>query len=276
MEAEAHTPAPHPLGLCRSALFAAAERSAEGALQSREIASYGSTQLRYRGPGLTQRHALVWQAVMVAFQENNAEDKVQISQADLLRLIGRKTVDTIGRRALWGWLQDLQSGLLDLRTQRHRVSTPLLGPVVRDEHTGELTISIPDATRVLVSDEVALIDLDWKARLARNQLASWLYDFVSSQQKGGYPFPVDELRRLSGSTLALAQFRQRLRKAADALTDAGLLVSWTINRNDRFVFEKVGTRVLLKKPDAARKTLADHAHAARADDALARRGQVAL
>lgn len=282
MEAKDSThSAPHPLGICRSALFAAAERSAEGSSEAREIACYGSTQLRYRGPALTQRHALVWQAVLVAYFEHcvGGATSFKCAQSELLRLIGRHgVIDTKARRALWSHLQDLQSGLLDLRTTRHRVSTQLLGTVEKDERSGTLEIEMKPAVLALISDEVALIDLSNKSHLSRNQLASWLYDFVSSQSNGNrcYPFPVEELRRLSGSTLALPQFRQRLRKAVAALVDANLLVSWKINRNDRLMFEKTRTYVLLKKPEAARKTMATHAHASRADDVLARRAYVAL
>jgi hypothetical protein len=280
--------APSPIGLLRSSLFAAAER-ASGHVQGEALITSPHYTLKYSGPRLTQRHALIWQTLILEHRircGHRAELPLRIRQSDLLRALGqdgKKDTSTAARNQLRNKLRDLEQAEIELVTPKHSYCGHLVGEVLKDQTTGALEISFPWNLSVLLSDELAFIDLDRKLSLGRNQLACWLHDFISTQcnNNGRYspfPFAVRDLHRLSGTTLALPQFRPRLHKAVVLLMtgDRPLLLSARINTADQLVYDKTNTRVLLKKAEANVVVEARYRHLDAVEAALERRGRVAL
>jgi len=244
-----------PFAFIRSSLFGVAERD-DSMLRSTEIAAQPGFSVRYTGPRLNQQHAILWQAIHLLHRERgkSISQTLEITQADMLRAIGREFVSTNARRQLWERLKELQSGQVEINTHRVRFSGALLGDVRLDKVTHHYEIHLPQRLQDLIADELAHIDFDRKLSLGRNQIASWLHDFISSQSNDKYfPQPVAELLKLSGSPLGLPQFRQRLVAAAGKLreSDNALLVDFGIDDKDRFVFKKTKTRVTIL-PSAAK------------------------
>jgi len=275
--------APSPLGFLRSSLFAAAERASKDHV-SLDLFTSKNCGIRalYEGPRLTQQHAMVWQGLIREHARRCDGDMsvpLRIRQTDLLRSLGRTDTSTPARKWLSGKLKELQKGIIDLTTNKHHYTGQLVGEVVIERATGAYEICLPSKLATLLSDELALIDLDRKLGIGRNQLACWLHDFVSTQsnEKARF-FPVDDLRKLSGSPLKPPQFRQAL-KAAIALlkgSDNPLLIDANIDASDRCWFNKNPTKVVWIDERVNRRHEAQYAHEDRVDQAYARRGVVAL
>ncbi|BFI94956.1 MAG: hypothetical protein RSP_04660 [Rhodanobacter sp.] len=274
-----------PIGFIRSALFGVGDRPVDPILQL-ELASAKSVVIRYRGPALNQHHALLWQAILEAHRERCGNDPTQvlhISRPALLRAIGRNDVSTAARKQCNQWLDDLTRAWVSVETAKVRYCGALLGGALLNKETSLLSISIPGLLD-LFTNEVAHIDFRRKLALGRNQLALWLHDFISSQSNDPtrmIPVPVTELRRLSGSSLKLPQFRQRLKQAIELLK-AGkngtlpLLIRATIDTGDRLVFEKSRTFTLILGGKAEVRVQATNNRDRRVQEVLESRGRVAL
>lgn len=284
-----------PLGFVRSALFGVGDKRTETNRDlSREaarndavdLASAKAYRIRYRGPSLDQHHALVWQAIIEAHRTQCGHDPMQalhISRPALLRAIGRKDVGTGARKQLGKWIGDLTRAWVSVDTPKVTYQGALISAALLDKETHQLTISIPGLLD-LFTNEVAGIDLTRKLTLGRNQLALWLHDFISSQSNDPsrmIPVPVSELRRLSGSSLGMPQFRQRLKQALELLKTRSegttpLLIRATIDSTDRLVFEKSRTLTLILGGKAEIRVQATNARDHRVQEVLESRGRVAL
>jgi hypothetical protein len=288
---ERTTPRAHfglPLGFARSALFSVQERTGK-TLQRVKLPSGPGIELTYTGPRLHQQHNLVWQAVVsLLLEQHAASGDAVLEGPQQLATNRRKLLDAAGKRDdtsrtmrswVWDTLTELQSGQIELRTQRQRFSDSLLGALTMNEDTGAISIAIDARMIDLLRDEVAVINLKRKATLGRSQLALWLHDFISTQSNDqAFPWPVKELHRLCGSAQAVPQFRQRLRTAAARLTKGTdpLLTTWHIDKHDRLVFTKIRTLVVLLPDQAKAFQLGASRHEQDIEAAKAQRQRVLL
>lgn len=245
-----------PLGLLRSRLFPVGSASSHGAIvylyaRPLPMAAQRGERLAYRGPRLSQQHALAWQAVLVAAEGKDAMagQEFEMSPDKLLRLMGGKGGDHSQRQRLAGWLTDLTQARIDYATRLHRYAGPLVASV---EHTesGRLRLRLDPELRTILRNEVLRNDLARKARLGLNSLALWLHDYIATHLRPPAD-SVERLRHLSGSPLKLPQFRIRLR-AALALLHAGpdpLVSEGGIDVFDRLIIaRKAPTPVVILAP----------------------------
>ncbi|MCP3891361.1 MAG: hypothetical protein GY702_21220, partial [Desulfobulbaceae bacterium] len=84
-----------------------------------------------------------------------------------------------------------------------------------------------------------LFDAGWtqvqwqQRRRLRTDLAKWLHGFYSSH-RAPYPIKVSTLKLLCGSSYGrLSDFRSKLRRALDELTNVQLFESWEIAEKDK-------------------------------------------
>ena len=275
---------PVPLGLARSALFGVARPGGgEIAQHAIAIAPLRGARLRYSGPRLSQHHALLWQAVLQAANEQGitGDQPLTIAADALLRAMGGKGDDSQQRARVWRWLKDLTAARIEYNTITHDYAGPLVFEVLRLKPSGMLSVRLNPALFHLIGDEVLRNDLARKARLGRNLLALWLHDYIGTHLRPPTE-PVATLRDLCGSPLALPQFRQRLRVALDLLKQGPdpLLTAWSIDRRDQLTVEKRPTRVVILPPQVGQARQAGIQHHQRKrgeiEQARQRRARVAL
>lgn len=248
-----------PIGLLRSPLFPAGCVDDHGAIvyiyaKPMPMAAQRGEKLAYRGPRLSQQHALGWQAVLRAAEGMDAMDgrAFVVSPDMLLRDMGGKGGDSSQRERLAGWLADLTWARIKYTTRLQGYAGPLLAGV---EHTrtGRLSLRLDPELRNILHNEILRNDLARKARLGLNTLALWLHDYIATHLRPPED-SVERLRLLSGSTLKLPQFRIRLRAAFDLLK-AGpnpLVMEGGIDRFDRLIIgKKAETSVVIKKPEGS-------------------------
>lgn len=245
-----------PLGFARSALFSASRHDGAERMDRQTVAIMPllGAELTYSGPKLGQYHAMLWQAVIQAAAEAGAVDGEPFTVAAdvLLRAMGGKGCDTQQRERVWGWLKDLTAARLEYSTHAQDYAGPLVFEVARTKPSGQLAIRVNPRLIQLLGNEVLRNDLARKAALGRNLLALWLHDYLATHLRPPADY-IETLRKLSGSPLALAQFRPRLRAAMAVLTKGSnpLVVAWSIDQRDRLVVEKAATRVVILRGDVA-------------------------
>lgn len=274
-----------PLGIARSALFGVGRHGRMQILHRQPIAilALRGAQLTYIGPKLTQHHALLWQAVIqVATDLSVNDDQPFAVAADvLLRAMGGQGNDTKQRQRIWEWLKDLTHAQIEYSTDTHDYAGPLVFEVARDKVKQKLALRLNPNLISLLSNEVLRNDLARKASLGRNMLAMWLHDYIATHLRPPAE-EVEALRQRCGSTLALPQFRQRLRSAMQVLSKGKdpLVLSWSIDNRDRLTVKKTATRVVILPSEVAQAKSAGARQAARQwndiEGARKRRAKVAL
>lgn len=248
-----------PLGLLRSALFPVGCPDEHGTVlyvykRPMPMASQRGETLAYRGPPLTQQHAMAWQAVLWAADGMGATEGAtfEVSPDLLLRAMGGRGGDRSQRQRLARWLADLTRARIDYATRLHRYQGPLVKSVERTAK-GKLALRLDEKLCDILGNEVLRNDLARKAQLGLNSLALWLHDYIATHLRPPSD-SVDRLRWLCGSSLTLPQFRFRLRAALELLK-AGpnpLVIEGDIDAFDRLVIaKKTKTRVFIHDPQDA-------------------------
>ena len=244
-----------PLGLLRSPLFAVGDPDEHGTIvyiykRPMPMAAQRGEKLAYRGPPLNQRHALAWQAVLLAAEGMDAMDgrAFEVSPDFLLRLMGGRGGDRSQRERLTNLMMDLMRARIHYTTRLSKYAGPLLANLrITIKPRGRFVLELDPNLREILRNEVLRNDLARKARLVSNTLALWLNDYLATHLRPP-PEAVERLRILSGSRLNLAQFRIRLRAAVEVLKSGQdpLIISGGIDLFDRLVIEqKAPTRVVI-------------------------------
>lgn len=241
-----------PFAFARSALFRPAERVGKvlGNVVIPAADDY-RIELNYSGPELTPFHALAWQAlVALAYRDNKGTDApLTIRLIDVLRAMGRTSIQTHAKRWLRRLLDDLTLARVAVTSRRHAFQGVLLDGLL-DLGNGRVTVFFSNAMTDLLADEVVQMPMASKQGLGAYPLALWLHDYIATH-KAVYEVPIKTLHRLAGSCLELGTFRLRLRKALDKLrASGGLLERYTLD-DKGLTLHKAKTRVVLL-PAAAR------------------------
>ncbi len=142
----------------------------------------------------------------------------------LLKLMGmRDTGGEKGSRAvLHRSLMRLGANMVQVRAMgRYSYAGSLVDDVSRDEKTSEYVITLnPRLKALFAPDQYTQIQWAIRRELEGHQLAQWLHGFYSSHAQP-YPIKVETLHRLCGSeTERMDHFREKLRKALDAVIAA--------------------------------------------------------
>ncbi len=235
-----------PFAFARSALFRPAERIGKvlGNVVVPAADDY-RIELNYSGPELTPFHALAWQAlVALAFHENKGTgDALEVRLIDVLRAMGRTSIQTHAKRWLRGLLDDLTLARVAVNTRRQAFHGALLDGIL-DLGNGKVSVFFAEGMADLLADEVVMMPMASKQGLGAYPLALWLHDYIATHQKV-YEVPTKTLHRLAGSCLELGTFRLRLRKALDRLrASGGLLERYTLDATG-LTLHKGKTRVVL-------------------------------
>lgn len=274
-------PHPHrgiPLAFVRSALFSV---SGVGTLSEKPLhlplgpmpsppasmaANEGAFQMSYFGPRLGQAHALAWQALMsIALSRpvDLTKDLIEIrtTRGDLLRALGIQPNAPKAKAQICKHLEEIMCGNIKLSSPRHSFSASLIATLEIEKRGDKdglpkfLTAKVPKEVFALLCDEIVAIPLQQKRALGKDAVTLWLHDFLSSQSNDPtrmIPWPIEALYKLCGSQSTLRAFRSAVKKAAARLAvgPGPLLLKWSIDKDDRLVYTKRKTRVVLLPPPA--------------------------
>ena len=209
-----------PNGFLRSALFGAIRRGARRYMRREQIAALEKIEIYYTGERLDQGDLDVWEMLLHITRLQGLGNECRINAYQLLKKLGK--ADTGGNReVLHIRLMRLKATAIEIEQGRYGYAGSLIDEVYRDKETQEYVFRANPKLRALFEpDQFTQIDWAMRRELDGQPLAQWLQGFYASHAQP-YPIKVKTLHELCGSeTERIDHFREKLRKALDAVTKA--------------------------------------------------------
>jgi hypothetical protein len=221
-----------PACVLRSALFGVVKRGRRGYLKDKVLAAWGDDHIAFRGERLDQADLDVWLEMLHICRTTPLGETVEFEKYPMLKQLGRST----GKND-WKWLESSIKRMIACCVEVKAGSKRYLGSLIErgyiNDETGRYVI-------ILNRDMVTLFNAGFtlqhaeKRKLLHSDLSKWLAGYVESH-KSPHKIAVKSLYNLCGTeTKQLRDFRAKLKKAADALREHGIIKSWMITGNDVF------------------------------------------
>lgn len=210
-----------PNGVLRSALFGAIKKGPRRYMEGEQIASLDGIEIRYTGQRLDQGDLDVWESLLHIARLQAMGEQCRFTAYAMLKLMG-KTDTGPNREALHKRITRLRANAVDIKQGRHSYIGGLVDEAYKDEETQEWVIVLnPKLHALFAADQFTQIDWSVRHELNGKPLAQWLHGYYASHAKP-YPISVATLHKLCGSeSVLLSDFKKDLRKALDAVTEAG-------------------------------------------------------
>jgi hypothetical protein len=249
-----------PNGFLRSALFGAIGKGKRRFMKGEQIAALEGIEIHYTGERLDQGDLDVYESVLHAVRLQALGKQCRLTSYALLKLMG-KTDTGKNRTTLQTRIERLRANAVRMKQGRYTFIGGLIDEGYKDEETQEWVIVVnPKLQALFAPDQFTQIDWSIRHALDGKPMAQWLHGYYASHAKP-YPVKVETLHRLCGSeTERMDHFREKLRKAMDAVVEAseayGEKFSYTV-QGDLVHVEKNATRTqkrhLTKKARTHRK-----------------------
>lgn len=208
-------------------LFGIAHRGSRERHVVRPLRTQGDNGLIYEGPELRQDDGLVFMSLL-----NVAQDYVpgQLVAFDP-QMFCEAVVGTYGgsaRSRLRQTIGRLQKGLL----VAPEFQVQLVGRF-NCPNKGDWSVSLDsDVLQLFAGAQDVWLGRELRTRLPSG-LATWLYGYIRSQTRL-IPLPIEYIQKLCGSVASPKNFRDTLRDALEALTDAEVVkAEWRLSRQGR-------------------------------------------
>lgn len=196
------------------------------------IAAVDGYVVRFKGESFNQTDLDLWTMLVHLARLQPLGTKVEFTAHALLKSLGRGTGGK-DHADLAEQLMRLIGGVVEVTWTKEKkaFAEALLSSYVRDDETGRYVVTFSEKMSTLFDSDYTLIDLEQRLALGKNNLAKFLLDLYASHAKP-YPYKVETIRELSGSTAALKSFKQKLKLALDSLKAVGAILSWSIDDAD--------------------------------------------
>jgi hypothetical protein len=228
-----------PNAFARSALFnvANSRKGERDNYKRRSIATLRGATLTYTGEELRQDDEDVYLQVLHLARLQHLGTEVQFSAYAMIRDL-EWTSNGRSYKRLIDSLDRLKASAVAVTVERPDGSREnYTGSLIRAFRWKETGVDAPSRswTVLLEPEIVALFSpnsysrLDWQMRLKLPPMAKWLHSFYITHQNP-YSYKVETLRELSGSEVKeLRQFRHRLKKNLELLTELGFFTEARID-----------------------------------------------
>lgn len=209
-----------PNGFLRSALFGAIAKGRRRFIKGEEVAALDGITIRYTGESLDQGDLDAWETILHAVRLQALGRECRLTSYALLKALG-KTDSGKNRATLQTRVERLRANAITMKQGRFSFIGGLIDEAYKDEETQEWVIVVnPKLRDLFAADQFTQVDWAVRHALDGHQLAQWLHGFYASHAEP-YPVKVETLHKLCGSeTERMDHFREKLRKALDALTEA--------------------------------------------------------
>lgn len=244
-----------PNGVLRSALFGAIKKGPRRYLEGESMAAVDGVEIRYTGQRLDQGDLDVWESMLHIARLQAMGEQCRFTAYAMLKLLGKTDAGT-NRETLHKRITRLRANAVDIKQGRYTYIGGLVDEAYKDEDTQEWVIVLnPKLHALFAADQFTQVDWSVRRALAGQPLAQWLHGYYASHAKP-YPVNVETLLKLSGSENDEPRSsHQKLRKALDAVAEAGAA------HGQPFRYEIRGDLVHVEKrgSDAQRRHLAKKA-----------------
>lgn len=217
-----------PNAVLRGSLFTVSKQRATA--KKRELlAAVEGIEIRFKGERFNQTDLDLWEMLLHLARLQPLGNQVEFSAYALLKELGRG-VGGKDHDDLKEDISRLLGGVVEITWTD--TGKTFIGHLVekayRDENTQRYVVVFDQKMLGLYEGGYTYVDWDRRKALKGNSLAKWLQGFYASHA-APYPYKVDTIKNLCGSTVArLPDFRRMLRAALDELVAVGSIKSWSI------------------------------------------------
>lgn len=220
-----------PNAILRSALFGVS--STRKTYKKRTvIASVEGYEIRFLGISFNQTDLDVWEMLLHLARLQPLGTEVEFTAHSLLQELERGTSGK-EHENLKEQLMRLVGGVVEItwKKEKKAFAGALVSGYFRDDETGRYVVKFNPDMLTLYDAGHTLIDWNQRMALGKNNLAKWLHGQYVSHAKP-FPYKVETLRDMSGSITTVKDFKQKLKKALEALKAIGSILNWSINDDD--------------------------------------------
>jgi hypothetical protein len=217
-----------PNAVLRGALFSVSKERETFAKRTL-IASVEGIEVRFLGTRPNQLDLDVWEMLLHLARLQPLSSEVRFTTHAMLKALGRGTGGK-DHEELKEQIARLAAGMAEITWAKERKAFggTLISNYYRDDDSGLYVVKFNREFGKLYASGHTSIDWNERKSLGKNNLAKWLHGFYSSHEKP-YPYKVETLQRLCGSTSPRREFRRLLKTAFLKLVELGTLSSWEID-----------------------------------------------
>lgn len=218
------------------------------------VAAVDGYEIRFKGETFNQTDLDVLEAMLHLAMPHPLGKKVEFSVHSFLQDLGRKTSGEQHEK-FKEQISRLIGGVVeitDIKAKCTFIGT-LVHKAYRDEKTGRYIVIFDKDMLALYESGYTLID--WKERmsLGQNNLAKWLHGFYSTHA-APFPYKVETILKLCGSTTTLKAFKVALKKSLTELVTVEVIQSWSIDESDLVYIERMPTPTQMKHLATKKRT----------------------
>ena len=217
-----------PNAVLRGSLFTVSKQRATA--KKRELlAAVDGIEIRFKGERYNQTDLDLWEMLLHLARLQPLGNQVEFTAHALLKELGRG-VGGKDHDDLKEDIARLLGGVVEITWTE--TGKTFIGHLVekayRDEVTQRYIVVFDQKMLGLYEGGYTYVDWERRKALKGNSLAKWLQGFYASHADP-YPYKVETIKNLCGSTVArLPDFRRMLRAALDELVEVGSIKSWSI------------------------------------------------
>ena len=210
------------------------------------IAAVEGYEIRFKGETFNQTDLDVLEAMLHLAMPHPLGKRVEFTVNSFLKAIGRGT-GKAQHEQFKDEVARLMGGVVEITDTKARKSFmgTLVSKAFREDGTGRYVVIFDNDMLNLY--EVGYSHIDWNQRIAlgKSALAKWLHGFYATHAKP-YPYKVETLHSLCGSTAAMKEFKRMLKKALGDLARVGAIQEWSIDGDDLLKIQRPPSRAQKK------------------------------
>ena len=193
------------------------------------IASVDGIEIRYMGQRLNQVDLDLWEMLLHLQRLQPLGNRVEFTAHSMLKALGRGTSGA-DHEALNNGLARLIGSATEIKWVKERKAFvgALVSSFFRDDETGRYVVKFNQDMATLYGQGHTYIDWGQRQSLGQNSLAKWLHGFYTSHA-APFPYKVETLQKLCGSSATLREFRRLLKAALTKLVGIGAISDWEID-----------------------------------------------
>lgn len=202
--------------ILRSGLFSVRERKLgqEETVKDRPIATFSNASMTFSGVLLDQQDYRVYEVLIQEYKESGCT--IQNKLTDILRTMNLPD-NSQYRDSVFETLKRLRQATIFIQAPGYKYVGGLVNGVILNEKTDEIQITLgPELAVMFARNNWTWLDRSHRAKLGKNHLASWLFNFASTHEHM-FPISRQELKRLSESTQPQKKFNQKLKLAIELI-----------------------------------------------------------
>ena len=241
-----------PNAILRGALFGVGQ---ERTMHKKRtlVAAVDGYEIRFKGETFNQTDLDVLEGMLHLAMPHPLGKRVEFTVHSFLKALGRKTSGA-DHEQFKEQVMRLVTGGIEITDTKARMTFmgTLVHKAYRDEDTGRYVVIFDKDMLNLY--EAGYSHIDWNQRMAlgKSALAKWLHGFYATHAKP-YPYKVETLHNLCGSSAAMKEFKRMLKKALDELVRVQAIESWSIDQDDLVTVQRTPSKAQQKHLSRAAK-----------------------